>query len=433
MKVKSLLFGTMIALAFTACSNNDDPISKDPQANTTGTTLEINANIVNTKAAGATYYAYVFNAAGTYETVGEVGTKIEVSEGTKTFVVINDGALSLTKNSSTIADVAKAITYSDSESTEATSTKNSCVYNANCQRGMINMVGYTSDEIAAVTNGKDGSTDANLVVLGSNSYTKNYRIPVYRNVANIVLTKVEAGTKTKYGATVYATPTISVDNVFILNAHNKALLTSSSVNAWWPTTEVAGSATESASYVNGVAADQFATWWSSAKDSSKRYIATGQTEPAVSTKLAVPYTTAGVASATTPWTPNTSFFVYENTSASTSDSYNPTLLVLHGSFSYVSNGKTITESNRYWTIQLGKTIDTITEASWQNLADFNLTLENANKLLGIHRNIQYSIQLTITGPGSDNPLYPGDDLKTYIQPAVQLVEWGHVTQPGRID
>ncbi len=68
MKLRNLLFGTMIACAFVACSNDDDPIdngggSGNPEGKTL---LQVKTNAITTKAtaAGKDFWVYVIDANG---------------------------------------------------------------------------------------------------------------------------------------------------------------------------------------------------------------------------------------------------------------------------------------------------------------------------------------------------------------------------------
>jgi len=427
MKVRNLLFGTMIALAFTACSNENDPINNGGSATTDGTTLEVSANIINTKANDATKnIVYVYDQDGNFEASGEAGTQISVKAGSKTFVVIKGGP-ALTDASPALTTLENSINYMSANESAEGGSQNSCIYTASCQRGKINKVGYLSTEISAAANEVDGSSATNPVILASTG-----RIPMYRNVALINLSSVSVETKAtsdKTGAPiVYTDPTMSIDNVFVLNARANALRISSTPNAWWPTTEV-----KDGNFVNGVTYAQYKSWWDEATakkaaDSKVTlYVNAAQSADSPAAEQLAKSQSKTVTT-TTAWTPNggIQFVAYENTS---SDS--PTLLVLHGSSYKAADGTSVTESNRYWTIQLGKGITASQDFLDRLTPEFGVA--SFSSISGLRRNIQYNVTMTITGPGSDNPLYPGDDSKTKINAAVQLVQWGSVSQSGKID
>ena len=412
MKVKNLLFGTMIALAFTACSNENDPIDNGGSATTDGTTLEVSANFVNTKAGDVGYTVYVYNAAGALEVSGDVDTQLKITEGTKKFVVLdNDNAPASTAS---LDAICAAVNFGTNETVNG-GTRNSCVYEVNCQRGKVNMAGYTSNEIAQVTNGLAINTNAEVFLASNN------KIPVYRNVGLINLSSVTVAEKKASDVVVYSAPSITIDSIFVLNAHAQALR-APKTTGWWITTEVSSPA----NFVNGTSSTAYAAWWADASSHAKRYVQDAQASSAEATNLVVKSLAKTVATGTWTLTEDDAvrFVAFENTSE-----VNPTLFVIKGSFSYTANGKTVTEPNRYWTIQVGKSFTAAT--TWTNYADFGLA--TAGGFTGFRRNIQYNLSLTITGPGSKNPLYPGSDEDTYIMAAVQLVPYGQVNQSGSID
>ena len=435
MKVKNLLFGTMIALAFTACSNNDDPINNNPQATTDGTQLEVSTNFIQTKAGDSGYEVYVFDATGAYEAKGAVDSPITLkAEGQKTFVIIDTNHMP-TANPNTIADLQTAVTYGDAEQSDASSSRNSCVYTVDAARGVLNVVGYDTTKSSDVISNPNNLTVRDVKATASAqvylSADKTYKIPVYRNVAKIVLNTIVTATKTTGTSTiVYKDPKVTVESVFILNARaNAYLIPSSTTTGWWlPTEYTTGNA-----FVNGASNEDWAAWWADANtDTHKdtRYVKEAQTAqtPQLVNLYKNSFTATEVSSTAVSFANKAIFYAYENSS-----SKNPTLLVVKGKFSYTGNNGTVVEENRYWTLPIGITSanSTLSTANWSNYADFGYTA--APTITGLRRNVQYVLDLTITGPGSVNPLYPGSDEVTYLEAAVKLVDWGYVSQSGRID
>ena len=124
-----------------------------------------------------------------------------------------------------------------------------------------------------------------------------------------------------------------------------------------------------------------------------------------------------------------SFYVYENT-----DLNNRTLLVVKGDFSYKTSdtGRKI-ESDRYYTIALGKDFDVVTSDG--NVASELLTLREVTagdngKYNGLYRNLQYNLTLTVTGPGYQTPGGGGDPTTLDVQCVV--VPFGQVNQEVEI-
>ena len=60
-------------------------------------------------------------------------------------------------------------------------------------------------------------------------------------------------------------------------------------------------------------------------------------------------------------------------------------------------------------------------------------IKDISEIKGVRRNIMYNLELTVKGPGSKNPLYPGDDEDTEIGVAVELIDYGMVNQNPSID
>ena len=81
---------------------------------------------------------------------------------------------------------------------------------------------------------------------------------------------------------------------------------------------------------------------------------------------------------------------------------------MKGDFSYkISDTGRKTESNRYYTIALGKDFDVATSDG--NVASELLTLRGVTagdngKYNGLYRNLQYNLTLTVTGPGYQTPI-----------------------------
>ena len=84
--------------------------------------------------------------------------------------------------------------------------------------------------------------------------------------------------------------------------------------------------------------------------------------------------------------------------------------------------------NRYYTVVLGK------ELTKGTTFDFDaFGIKSVDDVEGIRRNILYSVSMTVTGPGSDNPLYPGSEEDGSLEVAVKLQDYGWVNQDTEID
>ncbi|MEG1544265.1 MAG: fimbrial protein [Tannerellaceae bacterium] len=108
-----------------------------------------------------------------------------------------------------------------------------------------------------------------------------------------------------------------------------------------------------------------------------------------------------------------SFYVYENTVAAT-----PTLLVVRGDLTYMINGVERTKENCYYPVQVNhggviKYDETITKHDY------------------IRRNNSYNIDLTITGPGSDNPFTP--EVSAFLSAQLMVQDWNVVNMNPDLD
>lgn len=421
MKLTNLLLSGLVALSFTACSSSDDEPNV-PSAETDGTTIEVSANVINTKATADNYTVIVYNANGTFEASGAVDSKIAIKEGDKTIIVVR-GSKYTVPTSGTLSDLKAATIAYDGvvESDDAKNTQNSCIYQCTATRGKVNMIGFTDAKIAEMTDGVRATYTSNVFLTEAQSL----KIPVYRNVANINLTKVAVQTKSvstdEGSVNVYSDPKVTINKVFIVNARANTLAIPAA-NGWWQNVEKADGA-----YVNGLSVEDFSAAVTDATIADKfvNKLILAQTTTSYDATLVKAQTDASATQGDDKaWKPKAvpSFFIYENMTAE-----NPTLLVIGGSFSYTNaENQTITEDNRYWAVKVGEDVKT---TSWTNYADFGLTTPADIK--GVRRNIQYNIDVTITGPGSSNPIATGEN--TYIDANVQLVDWGKVDQSGTID
>lgn len=442
MKLRNLLFGTMIACAFVACSNDDDPINGGGGENPTGKTLlQVKPNVITTKAtaAGTDFWVYVIDPSGTIVGEGKAGEQFELTdsraEGNVEIIVLKNMPKSMGAPM-VKADLFKAIDFSTDEESDLTSSQNTAVYNVSIQRGAINKLGYDNVETEGV-HYLDNSGEP---------------IPAYRNVARIVFNSVTIANNVITGQKVkYTNPKLKLKEAFILNARNSSKMASETVLTRWATTENANGV-----YCNGVDYVQYKKWEDEVlKEGKVPYIST-IAEDSYKTFVAPDWSTNNMCfngylrtifdksvkhpvidlsdgeSQDTCAPSNLFFYTYENTNTD-----NPTLLVLKADFTYDEAAgtaddpnatKEVTMEDRYYTIKIGENISL--DNSF-NTADFGIT--DASAIKGIRRNIAYAIDLTVKGPGSKNPLIPGEDEATYMNAAVTLVGYGIVNQTPSID
>lgn len=93
-----------------------------------------------------------------------------------------------------------------------------------------------------------------------------------------------------------------------------------------------------------------------------------------------------------------------------------TLLILHGTYSYkAKNGQTQEIKDIYYPIVVNRRHDNI---------------QNVTEHLFIRRNVIYSVDVIIKGPGSDNPYDPTDATMTSM---VEVQAWGEIVENPSID
>ncbi|MEY8609000.1 hypothetical protein AALM74_07445 [Parabacteroides segnis] len=443
MKLRNLLFGTMIACAFVACSNDDDPIDNGG-GNTDGKTLlQVSPNVIKTKAAiaGKDFKVYVIDNAGNVVAEGKANEAFAVpteAEGNVEIVVLKnmpetfgsgtDADKKITKKS----DLLAAIDFSETEesfASDPTSSQNTAFYKVSILRGEKNMLGYSTAEVE-----KESGNNLDAAITTS--------IPAYRNVSWIDLERVTLVENPKYPNAKF-----EIDEAFILNARRYSHMAADSYTIW-PVTEFVDD-----NYLCGVDYDTYANWdeeaneiapgekyiTTIAKDNFKDYVHDANVVPAEAkgykkpigkvidgkfVKVTLPREDANNSRTFKPeWA--ASFFTYENT-----DKSNPTLLVVKGIYTYTNaEGHRIPANPepRYYTIEVGKLIT----SGIIDLSQFGI--KDISEIVGVRRNIQYNVSLNVSGPGSKNPLIPGTEEITYMDASVTLVPWGRVSQEETIE
>ncbi|WP_278623124.1 hypothetical protein [Parabacteroides gordonii] len=447
MKLRNLLFGTMIACAFVACSNDDDPIdngggSGNPEGKTL---LQVKPNAITTKAtaAGKDFWVYVIDANGNIVGEGKANEQFELTdsraEGNVEIIVLKNMPSSMGTPQKK-SDLFKEIAFSNAEESDATNSQNTAVYKVSIMRGAINKLGYD-----------------NVPTSGVNYLDKSGEpIPAFRNVAKINLQTILIDNNFIQGGKVkYTNPQLEIKEAFILNARNASNMASQAVLTRWATTENANGV-----YCNGIGYDDYSKWVDEAEAENQKMYIDKITKDNYRTLVAENWSTSNICfngyrrglynliqgklvnpiinmtdvPTSNHWNPEFSatFWTYENTNIE-----NPTLLVVKGNFSYDQAAgtvndpnavKRVTMENRYYTIKVG---ENISAGSGLNLLDFGIN--SVSDIVGIRRNIAYQVELTVKGPGSKNPLFPGEDEKTYMDANVVLVGYGNVEQKPSID
>ena len=423
MKLRNLLFGTMIACAFVACSNDDDPINNGPDE-INGTVLRAQADApLATRAAGddeainsLTILVFSNNA---LEVVGDLKSAnvTEASNlvaGTKDVLVMaNLPAATITElkgqvgkaETTVLASLEKTLNAENAEEAASSLTMNSKLYKGiTLTPNVINYLGWK--ELPGDGKLVGGITDATA------------KVQLYRNAAKVVLSILKVKANMEEGDR-FPNPALQVKSIFILQGSAKTYL----VGYEGTDTKTFGKEYGSTEVSNGgylagtthVSADNDDFTVVGGADIYDKY--------KVENKSLISYTTPDA------YIANESFYVYENT-----DATNQTLLVVEGDFSYDTyvDGKVVrNEDNkgRYYTVALG-----VTDANFNNdqakalLALRGVTADAAN---GVYRNLQYNVKLTVAGPGYQTPTHKGDP--TVLDAQVEVVAYGYVDQDVTIE
>lgn len=426
MKLRNLLFGTMIACAFVACSNDDDPTPNQEEGQGVAKII-VNPDLLRgnlTKAAVDesvydNYIVYVFDKSGNNLAHGVPGTVFDVADNpgaVDVMVVGNIGeALEGTETKSVVLEATKTFDAAEEagetvkgETTLSieTTSQNSHLYSFTLQSGLINKVGY--DDVAATGE----------VLLTSN------KIQVYRNVAKIALNKITVSTKpiTVEGEeVVYSNPKLDVTRVFILNAQYSTKL--AAIARW-------GTVFNNGAVMGSVDLDQFNIWMVEADGlktaTTLPYIpvTTPKTDATYKQHSTYNSETANIKGEITDsktFTADNKFYVYESTSVA-----NGTLLVIEGDFSYDNpSGIGRVVEHGYYTVVLGA--GTLTAS-----LDTDLFPGGATKDMGVRRNIQYNVNLTVKAPGSKNPLIPNSKVAA-LDTQIELVGYGSVSSDSNFE
>ena len=219
MKVRNLLFGTMIACAFVACSNDDDPISGGGENNGDGKTyVEVNAKSAITKAAAdeaiTSLTLIVADNSGKIEAIadnasekgnGSLSRKASVTPGQKKVIMLANVTVAesyIGKNLSAVA----ALTNDITSETDGNLSMNSVVYDIIVKANATTYLGYS------------GTTSASEVYLTD---APNDGVKLYRNVAKVVLNTIKVTEELGAGNSQYPNGKWDVKSVYIADANNK--------------------------------------------------------------------------------------------------------------------------------------------------------------------------------------------------------------------
>ena len=451
-ELRNLLFGTMIACAFAACSNEDDPIvgPDQPQTGEVETTLAFAIKGADTKTKAGTQTAaeekvnslrvILYTADGNYvasSTTGATKDNVDDNREVQMTVKLPTGVTSY----KVLAVANLSTSFADNVGTSLAAMEQGAPFGSSAiesiglpmssgvsaaftvELGKANYYGYTTDDIVDYDATKD-------VIVASEP------LPLIRNVARVDLKKVtlDLNASTKEPGYTAISAQLQLQEAFILHARTKAAAADlSTTPSWWNLT--AGTW--------GTIAAQYTASTTELLSGRNVFESTPNTFENVVGTANAGYKTALsqtiIQSSTTAASQDLlgiSFYILENdqTSASreivvtgddavTNHSHQyATELVIKGKYKVTSATNTsgtykYPEEVRYWPIKIG--IDGIS-ASGAGTGS-------------VHRNYIYEItDATIAGPGYEDPTKKEDDpIQLFVK--TKVTDWGRATQAPVIE
>lgn len=416
MKFQNLIYATMVACAFSACSNDDDPNIPDPAleldatfttafsaVGNSGSSLKSTTKASDDDAFGnvAKIGLAVFNngAMGTamatdallsyMEKTNESDTTacVAAKSGKVKVLVIANPTANMFQDAATLQDFLNKI------SKEAINTgsllMSSKVYDLTLKAGRNVMVNDLGNSVF-----KTNTTNDQLL--------REENIKVYRNVARVEVPSITVNPREGFGKGKGATLTLS--KIFVANVRSGV--------------RVGGQDGGTGLF----AADQA---WCSVVDgvSALKAGAVTESDAAYSIEITdeIKYTSAEAQTGKKELIDGAQFFVYDNASATVFGTpiTEATLLVLKGSYSYVTDaGSTVTVNNAYWTVAINNSLE-------------NTSGKDFPAHCGVLRNVKYVMNVTITGPG--NGTIDPDSNAASLTSKIEVVNWGEVVLTPDID
>lgn len=425
MKLRNLMYATMVACAFASCSNNegiDDNGGKTPEGATAQLEVKITAPAitkagVDASADIASLGVLVFDVttnkleAKGIDVAGKAGEGKSVvadnlTAGQKNVLVLANmkSKMDSYTTTTTLDDVLADTQNFSAAEADGSLSMNSQVYTVTLKAGVINFLGYGD------TNPSDDPENNYLTQAGVQP------VKLYRNVARIVLKSIEVtANETKYpGAT------FTVNRVFVLHG-NKT--TKVATTAPWGTTMP-----ETMNYLNGCVNTEYAEWvaFMSGKTQIQAYLTGSNYENVSAYSNTIPNQSLTYEQKWEPTDQN--FYVYENTSTTLH-----TLLVVEGKLEYgeVTGDKA---ELRYYSVAIGKDgITGINTTTGVYPVPSGFDGNRDGGLTGTVRNIQYNVNLKVAGPGYTTPFGPDAKDETKLDVQVEVVNFGAVNQDVTIE
>lgn len=422
MKLRNLLFGTMIACAFVACSNDDDPTPEPTPEAGTGTLIAGLDSKALTKANSSEITSLIvalYRADGSFVQSATLAdnqpTEIEADNDVK-FTGLPVGV-----EYTIVAFANMPTTFNAAQSLSTVVGTPISLPTGAYSTGGYPMSSNGSDKVTLAANEttfygySQAEFDASTVTGTKTLVSKDAPVKLYRNVAKVNLNKVTLNVPTNAKFT-SGKADVTLDAAIILNAANQSLAADVtgdySVNNWGSVQVLTGNAFDAGTWFkkDGTTAFSVKPSYITAEN------ATTYTESGYNTALSKTLNQAVLGTGVNTGDDQlASFYVFENHGEK---STSKTILTLRGTYKFdaiTTNGAPYAEARTeaYWPLQVGIT-----------------GLTNGVKD-GVHRNVQYDITITITGNGNLDPTTPDVESNMFVK--TEVVEWGHISQDVPIE
>lgn len=448
MKLKNLLFGTMVACAFVACSNDDDP-TPGPDVNpaeldasltvafvadgTIGTRATTKA-IGNSEASDAGFQKIaiaVFNngamspaiaqdALISYRVIDRNGADttacVSAKSGDVKVVVVANPAASDLEDCKTLSDFQTAI----SKATLASQANGNLLMASKVYGLKLNPGKNIACSAAQKTGDKAIKWSATDIAASPNWLTTDEGYKVYRNVAKVVLGKITVQPREDFGEKANYAKFI-LDSVYIDHARRAVCVFGDNTNAW-NSVNIKGlkDAKEDYRFLTGRNGSTASLLDLSKKGEEAIYGTGGK-----SIDVQIP------------------FYVFDNAKLGEVNLGTgiATRLVVKGTYEYKtgnSKDETLVSEDAYWYFEVN------------NGSVVAVNENGAPTHRGVLRNVEYTVNMTITGPGEpklpnptdptdpedpDKPVTPEnpDGKAACVKVAVAVAPWGKIVQNPDID
>lgn len=415
MKLQNLIYATMVACAFSACSNDDDPNIPDPALELDATLTVAFSSVGNN---GSTLKSLTKADDNQYNTIGKIG-----------IAVFNAGAMSPSMADGALIGYAEQDNSAGADTTACVSVKSGAVKVLVVANPTVDMFKSYNDYNGYLTAISDASIDENSLLMSSKVYSVTVdkgrntiaanassvfqkegndnsgntilgeNIKVYRNVARVEVPKITVNPRSGFGKEgKYAKFTLK--SIYVSNVRSSVSVFGKADVFWCPVVN------DASNLIKGDAIDGDHTTYA-------KYIKLFDSDNEID------YSGTPADKTLT----DARIFVNDNSSTSTivEPKDNATLLVIRGTYEYkaVEGGEIIKSEDAYWT-----TVINNTDPVKNDDAGFPLHC-------GVLRNVKYVLNVTITGPGSSSE--DPESNAASLTSKIEVVPWGQVVLNPDID